>query len=104
MSQGIFPRGAKLGFGGRKFEIVLSQAFGEGDDVDDAGRGVEVKNYDVVEIVGGYALEVVHDLVDGLDEPAGHGAPTLRHEKPLEESGRGAEGGERGMLSLPMVI
>lgn len=91
--QEICLRSAKLSCGGRKFEIVLSQASGEGDNVDDVGRGVEVENYDVVE-AGGYALEVVHDLVDGLDEPTGHGAPTLRHDRPLEESGRGAEGGE----------
>ena len=53
-------------------------------------RGVGVENYDVVE-VGRYTVKVFDDLVDDLDEPSRRGAASLRHDEPLEESGRRAE-------------
>ena len=66
------------------------------------GRGTWVVNYDVVK-VGCYAVEVLDSLVDNLDEPAGRGIATLRHDEPFEESVGGAYGRE-GYVSLSMVI
>ena len=67
MSQEIGVGGAKLGFGGREFENVLSQALEKEADVGDVGRGVGIERYDVVE-VGGYAVQVLDDLVGNLNE------------------------------------
>ena len=74
---------------------MLSKALEEGADVVDVGNGLGVENYDVVQ-VGGYVVEALDDLVDDLDEPARRGAAALRHDGPLEESGRGAKSGEGG--------
>ena len=93
VSQEVGVGGAKLGFGGGKLEVVLLKAFDEGADVDDVDRGVGVVNYDVVE-VGCHAVEVLDALVDALDEPAGHGTDTLRHDEPFQESVGGAYGRE----------
>ena len=70
-----------------EFDILLSQAFEEGPDVGDVGRGVVVENHDVVE-VGGYAIKVLGALADQLDEPDGRGAATLRHDEPDRRVGR----------------
>lgn len=56
VSQELYLRGANLGFGGRKIEVVPPQGFEEGADGGDVGHGVRVDNYDGVE-VGGYAVE-----------------------------------------------
>ena len=72
---------------------MLSKAFEEGANVGDVGRGFGVVNYDVVE-VGCYAVEVLDGLVEDLDEPAGRGTTTLRHDELFEESGGAAKGGE----------
>ena len=90
MSQKVGADSTKLGFGRRKFEVVFSKAFKKRADVGDVSRGVAVENCDVVE-VGRYAVKVFDDLVDDLDEPARRGAASLRHGKPLEESGGRAE-------------
>ena len=92
MSQEIGVGGAKFGFVRGKLEVVLSKAFEEGADVVDMGSWVGVEDHDVVE-VGGYSVQALDDLVNDLDEPAGRGAATLRHDESLEESGLGAEGG-----------
>ena len=72
---------------------MLSKAFEEGANVGDVGRGIWVVNYDVIK-VGCCAVEVLDNLVDNLDEPAGHGIAILRHDEPFEELGGGAKGGE----------
>ena len=92
MSQTNVVGGVKLGFERGKLEVMLSTAFQEGADVVDMGSWVGVESYDVVE-VGGYSVQALDDLVNDLDEPAGRGAATLRHDESLEESGLGAEGG-----------
>ena len=43
------------------------------------GGWVEIEDYDVVE-VGGYSVEALDDLVNDVDEPAGRGAATMRHD------------------------
>ena len=94
MTQEVSAGSTKLGFRGRKLEVVFPQASKKGADVGDVSRGVSVENYDVVE-VGRYAVKVFDDLVDDLDEPSRRGAASLRHDEPLEESGGRAEGSKR---------
>ena len=93
VSQNVGVNGVKLVFGGGNVEVVLSKAFEAGINVGDLGRGGWVANYDVVK-VGCYAVEVLDDLVDDLDELAGRGIATMRHAEPFEESGGGANCGE----------
>lgn len=66
MSQEIGVGGTKCGLGGRKFDVVLSEALEEGPEVVDVGSGVRVE--DVVEI-GGNAFMVFDDRINDLDEP-----------------------------------
>ena len=74
--------GAKLGLDGGKFEVVLPEAFEEGADVSDMGRGVGVEDDDVVE-VGADAVEFFDDLVGDLDKPPGRGVAALGPDEPL---------------------
>lgn len=58
-----------------------------------AAGSVGVEKYDVAG-VGCCAVEVLNDLVDDDGERAGRGAAALRHDEPLQESSRRAEGGQ----------
>lgn len=70
---------------------MLSKAFEGGTDVGDMGRGVGVEKLGVVK-VGCYMVEVADDLISDLNEPAGRGAVVLRHDGPLEEPTKRADG------------
>ena len=92
-SQKVGGDGAKLGFGRRNLQVILSYALEEGACIGDAGGGVGIEDNGVV-VVGGDELKVFDDLVDYLDESAWGGAVALRQYKPLEESIRLVEGGQ----------
>ena len=76
--------GANFGLGGRKFEVVLTEATKKSSDVGDVVGGVGVEDDDVVEVRGD-AFRAFDDLVNNLKEPTGGGTAALRHHKPLEE-------------------
>ena len=84
MPQEVGGCGANFGLGGRKFEVVLTEATKKGSDVGDVVGGVGVEDDDVVEVRGD-GFQAFDYLVNNLNEPTGGGTAALRHHKPLEE-------------------
>ena len=63
---------------------MLSKTFEPVSDVGGVGCGVGIVDDDIVK-VSGDAFEAFDDLVDSLDEPAGGGTATSRHDELLEK-------------------
>ena len=72
MPQEVGGSGANFGPGGRKFEVVITEATKKGSGFGDVVGGVGVEDDDVVEVRGD-AFQPFDDLVNDLTEPTGGG-------------------------------
>ena len=86
-----------------RFECVLSKAFEEGAERILAMCAAGSGSKSLTSSRGCCVTKVLDDLVRDLDKPARCGDVALRHDEPLEDSGRRAEGNQ-GTVSLSMAI